>query len=170
MRSVYDQPAGPAAQAGALREVGRFTWPNGNGVEKRLPYNFEYPRVDLFSAWQLWIKGNRDKGYPPFHDVDSSDVYTRKEAQTWSEWGRVMCIMEHEVRAKRPQVELNSDLSTEMLKDLYLVGLGSEWIVRPETTGEGRQRRHTQLHLTTVLKAIRANLREKKESGDDEFR
>lgn len=56
-----------------------YTW--GGGIHK-LKEDFEFPSVDIATAWKLWWRGNPTTKTPPFKDISTLDLATKRKKQS----------------------------------------------------------------------------------------
>ncbi|DAZ98297.1 TPA: hypothetical protein N0F65_008883 [Lagenidium giganteum] len=55
----------------------------GGGIHK-LPEEFDFPRVDVISAWKLWWLGNKQLGHPPHKSIATFKLSSRKKQKAYS--------------------------------------------------------------------------------------
>jgi hypothetical protein len=99
---------------------------------------------------QLWFQGNRQENLPPFKILEYTDLNSKKESKTLSEWRCTMkelkCVL---------GTSWKENPTSEEIVSMYETALSFLPSVEPTTTK--RRRRVGQIHLTTALKLIRKN-------------
>ncbi|KAE9052354.1 hypothetical protein PR001_g597 [Phytophthora rubi] len=114
-----------------------------------LPASFEFPSADPLTAWKLWWLGNVALGYPPFRRVTSRDLSTRQKANTLSEWSMLMTRICAEVEAATGSA-VSAVQTEEEADNLFEIGMS-----RLKLLPTFRERRHSQLKVTTVVRLMR---------------
>lgn len=132
-----------------------YEWPGDDNVHL-LPFTFEFPKISVFGGWQLWIEGNPACGLPPFRRLRADDVSTRKQRKVLSEWKclfgkieRAICNGCAELLGVE-RVDFNT-LEGNAVKRVFDAVKDS---VLPRNGV--RKRNVEELHVTTVVKRIRA--------------
>ena len=120
-----------------------------SGKYHLLPESFEFPSIDLKGAWMLWWFGNKRLGYPPFKNICTTDLSTRKKRQTYSEWSIIMRRMESEVEQQLSSIRPR-DMTEEKAADLFFLA-----VVKLPKPNSSHNRRSSQIKITTALKLIR---------------
>ena len=136
-----------------------FLW---NGAFHRVPEDFTFPKADVWTAWQLWFQGDARKGIPPFRFFQGVDLPTRKEKKTLSDWNLLMKTMK-EYTEKSEQfwphwIPCNGSPPTSRnLKKMYKIA--TECL--PRGGVDKRKRRTGQLKLSTVVRQLRQNKKQR---------
>jgi hypothetical protein len=78
-------------QADIPRE-GLWVWVDDSAHS--LPEEWSFPKVSLFTGWQLWLRGNKQRTGPPFRLLSSKDCATRDTAKRPSDRRAVYSLLE----------------------------------------------------------------------------
>ncbi|OWY97532.1 hypothetical protein PHMEG_00031918 [Phytophthora megakarya] len=141
----------PCEQASDVNPQRRlFYW---NNKYHYLPEDFEFPSTDPLTAWKLWWFGNAALGYPPLKSISTIDLSTKKKASTFSEWSIFMKYLINAI-VKETGQPLPKKMSEKKAHELFEVGIAHLSIL-PGV----RERRVSQLKITTALRLVREGFR-----------
>jgi len=133
-------------------EHGGYQVYNWGGRLHLLSEDFEFPRVDTFTAWKLWWLGNKSLKQPPYKSISTSDLSTRKKRKTYSEWKRMMTFIvksiERETREPIPR-----RLNESQIEQYF--DIAKRRLPLNAMTNSNRARRCTQIKMVTALRLIR---------------
>ena len=152
------------------RSWSRFDW---GGAFHFLPQDFEFPKVELLTAWRLWWLGNQRLKYIPYKQIKNVDL-SNKSRRVLTDWRWLMNHMTKcaedsiQKKIKKPTVEEIHNLFPHATKCLESLKCH---------TVHNRPRRWEQLTVLTVVKLYRellgpsfsrpVNSRRKRKRGDD---
>ncbi|KAG6975819.1 hypothetical protein JG688_00001978 [Phytophthora aleatoria] len=113
-----------------------------------LPQTFEFPRTGPFGAWMLWWFGDKSRGYPPLKKIRTIDLPTSCMSKRYSDWAMMiqhLCELITESGEHIP-----SDMTEQDAIRLFNIAMDS--LQLPPSK---RQRRLSELSLTTILRLVR---------------
>jgi hypothetical protein len=64
------------------------------GEKRSLPDGFTFPRVHLYTGWELWWRGNKGQGIPPYRALSTRDCSALNTRKRLSDWRAVYCLLE----------------------------------------------------------------------------
>ncbi len=126
----------------------------GGGL-RRVPSDFEFPRVSVRGVWQLWVHGDAAKGLPPFRLLAPIDMPTKNKRKRLSDLRRLMMRIEQAMEDRGLADSNPTPQSSARIFELCKDAVGVE-----DTTGRGRQRRSDQLVWITVISTLRTHQRQ----------
>jgi hypothetical protein len=124
-----------------------YSW---DGRLHRVPKDFDFPKCNVAVAFQLWYLGNSEKGYPPFKNLEPSDLADGKKRKCLSDWRYMMNVLEN---ALGDDSELNgSNLSEQLLRQQ--LALARERLGGPQN--KKKRCRQEDWKLVTAVREMRA--------------
>ena len=133
------------------------------GLLHKIPENFEFPSVNIYTAWQLWWRGNLAKSTIPYKNIKSVDLATRKQRNVLYDWTYIMTKMYEYYRQKSGRNLRPNPSELEVSEAFSHAELALDSI--RQKTGKKRARRDCQLKIQTLVRLLRQS--EKVLSGDD---
>ncbi|EKX42548.1 hypothetical protein GUITHDRAFT_73905 [Guillardia theta CCMP2712] len=120
-------------QSGAL-QVNGYNW--GRRI-RLLPEDFLWPKMFVDVAYEWWMQGNAEKGYPPFKNLEPSDFADQNARKRLSDFRYLMgkidqCAQEKGVYKENATMEETKEIFKQCVECLKL------------PRKEGRQRRTWQ--------------------------
>ena len=134
-----------------------FQW---GGKFRQLPESFEFPSVDIVSAWRLWFLGNPTQKVLPYCKIDSSDLATRKKRNTLTEWRFIMKKLMDYYQQTTGKTCGNLKTEQQCQAAFEIAQKVLEPIMGP--TDSNRARRAAQLKITTIVYNMRRKIGSKK--------
>lgn len=147
------QTAAQAPAAGAVQPPPQETPLHGHwwdGRLRQLPEDFALPRTSVENGWILWCVGDAERQIPPFRVLNAQfDFASAAERKRFSEWRSLYTRLENSLARKHLLVR-NPSFEDARVMFAYCSSL----LARMAPTSP----RSRQLHVTTMVKRMRANL------------
>ena len=136
--------------AACYNDVLVYHW--GGGLHK-LPETFEFPSVDVSTAWTLWWLGNPSQKLPPYRTIQTRDLSSSNQRKAFYEWRYIMDKMT-QFYANTTGNELGKSSSAIDLVRSFEIAQGVLEPVRGSTSRK-RKRRDGQLRVATAARLLR---------------
>lgn len=139
----------PAAQHPQLPVVPHQVYMWG-GAFHPVPQDFALPDCNTLSAWQLYVCGDRSKGYPPFRFLQPPDMSTKNLRKRLSDFKFLMQVLEKKVKV------LEKWIATPSLEQANEMFVAASPVLE---SAFRKTQRSSQLQWSTVVNKVRADLR-----------
>ncbi|KAH9122377.1 hypothetical protein AeMF1_006297 [Aphanomyces euteiches] len=136
-----------------------YSW--GSGIHL-LPETFQFPSVDICTAWKLWWRGNPQQGLIPFKQIKTIDLSSRNQRNIYYEWKFTMEILCQYYSSKTGKPLLKNPSELQLVDAFDIVKHAVDHF-RDETSKK-RKRRDCQLKITTVARLFREHAPQQNQS------
>jgi len=126
-----------------------FSW---GGKFHKLPDNFKFPSVDVFTAWKLWWCGIPSTNIIPFCQINVCDLKTQAQKNTFYKWKSIMLTLTKYFNQQTGQT-LDKSPNESGIIDSFRVAQGGLDGIRSGGGGK-RVRRIDQLKVTTAARLL----------------
>jgi len=146
------QPAAESSAIIAQHDCQLYLW---GGTFHRVPEDFDFPRVTVWLAFQLWWLGDPGKKYPPLNVLQPSDMGSeavreqRNKRRRLADLRSLMQTFDQVIAAKKlkPEGELDIAKVNTMFKKA-----APDVLRIPDRTPKGRLRRSDQAVWSTIVR------------------
>uniref|UniRef100_A0A7S0HUI6 Uncharacterized protein n=1 Tax=Hanusia phi TaxID=3032 RepID=A0A7S0HUI6_9CRYP len=156
-----DQFVGGTADEHKRTQQSRVQTDSGNhvptyhwkGAYHALPEGFQWKRIGAHQAFELWMHGSAEHGYPPFKEVTRSDFSSGGAKKRLSDLKYLMKRIQEHAESKGIWVE---DPSYEQVKRIYMQC--EEYLLgeyKLPGVKRGSDERFSQISWQTVVKNMR---------------
>ena len=153
-------PSSAPAAAPSQRAVQLHNW---GGRFSKVPETFIVPKGSTYVAFQHWMFGSQEGGYPALRTVQPIDIPTKqKERFSHLRW----LMGEVESEAKRAKVWVDSP-TVEQATEVFQATMPHLGL--PTKSPKGRKRRMQDLNWGTVVNSLRSVRRNVRGIGDDDL-
>lgn len=153
-------PSSAPAAAPSQRAVQLHNW---GGRFSKVPESFIVPKGSTYVAFQHWMFGSQEGGYPALRTVQPIDIPTKqKERFSHLRW----LMGEVESEAKRAKVWVDSP-TVEQATEVFQATMPHLGL--PTKSPKGRKRRMQDLNWGTVVNSLRSVRRNVRGIGDDDL-
>lgn len=142
------QPQEHAPMAQHRNNTAVYTW---GGNLRRVPQDFDLPRVPCLTAWQFWCCGNPARGYPPFRTLTPTDMPTTNMRKRLSELRFLM----KRIEAKCHEVGMWVNAPTIDNANAMYDAASGHVLLDGDRSETGRRRRGGQILWTSMVTMIR---------------
>ena len=139
-----------AAHRGEGIQTTLFTW---GGKQSRVRQNFQFPKGTPLTAWQHYLCGNGELGYPPYKFLEPKDMPNRNLGEVLGDYKYLMRKIAQTV-GDMP----SGQITVAEANNLFYQGIATMPITVPMTTEQGRDRRGGQLGWRWVSLLLRKEI------------